>query len=123
VTHTIALILLGVTALLGMTLAGGVLREIRNPAMLRRFHMIAGASSLVALLREVSSAASATPPLPGSTGRLPAGFVACALLLGLSLWLVRRNAPQSLTIVRALHICIGFCGLVLAAAWLLRPGG
>lgn len=121
-SHTLPLTLLGVTALLGMTLAAGVLREVGNPAWLRRAHLLAGGSALLALLRAVRDAAAATPPLPGSNGHLPAVLVACAFLLGLTVWLSARYAQQGLTIVRALHVCVGFCAVILAAAWILRPG-
>ena len=85
--------------------------------------MVAGVSALLVFLGAVDSAASAIPRPSGASGRLPAAFVACALLLGLVVWLVARYAKQRLTIARALHICIGFCGVLLAAAWILRPGG
>ena len=120
--HWLSVALLGGTALLGMALTGFALREVRSPTWLRRAHLAAGAASLVVLLQLVDTAARAIPPLPGASGRLPAGFVACALVLGLSLWLVARYARGSLTILRALHVCMGFCGVILAIAWVLRPG-
>ena len=121
-SNTVPLTLLAVTGLLGMILTAYVLREADIPAWLRRAHMIAGACGLATLLRAVASAASATPRPPGPSGQLPAAFVACALLLGLTVWLTARYAKQGLTIVRALHMCAGFCGVLLAAAWILRPG-
>ncbi len=121
-TNILALTLVGLTGLVGATLTGYVLREAHIPAWLRRAHLIAGASALLAMLRAVAAAAAATPRPPGPTGQLPAAFVGCAFLLGLTVWLVARYAKQGLTIARALHICAGFCGVLLAAAWILRPG-
>ncbi len=121
-SNILTLTLLGTTGLLGITLVGYVLREVRSPVLLRRAHLAAGAAALLALLRAVAQAAAAIPPLPGPTGQLPAGFMACALVLGLLGWVVARYARQGLTIVLSLHVCAGFCGLILAAAWVLRPG-
>lgn len=121
-SSTLVLALLGLTALLGLSLTACVLRDVPSPTWLRRAHLLAGATALAALLRAVAAAASATPRPPGPTGQLPAGFVVCAFLLGLSIWAVARYAKAGLTVVRALHMCMGFCGVLLAAAWILRPG-
>ncbi len=120
--HTLTLVAIGLTCVLGLVLAGSVLREVRSPALVRRMHLAAGVAALFLLWRSVELAATSTTPQAGPTGRLPLAFLAIALLLGLSLWPLARHARQGLTLARALHVCMGFCGLILAAAWLLRPG-
>ena len=121
--HELLRALLALTGLLGVVLVTGVLREKPNPTWLRRLHLAAGASTLTALVLAIRAAAGVVPPLAGPTGQLPAAFVASALVLGLLLSLVVRFWRQGFTIVVALHVCMGFCGVLLAAAWVLRPGG
>ena len=58
-----------------------------TPTSFLRLHQ-ALSLGLVQSMEDFYTAARAIPPLPGASGRLPAGFVACALVLGLSLFLL-----------------------------------
>jgi len=120
VQTNIPLILLALTATLGLVLGAQFLRGVRSHPMLISAHLLGGAAALETVVMVLRGAADGTLPVSSSHGQTPATFLACAMFIGLLIPVIAKRSRHAVTVAVALHASVACCGVVLAAAWLLH---